>query len=728
MGFYAPAMLFGGLAVAIPLILHFFFRARHRKVPWGPMKFLKLAIEQTSRRLRFQEWLLLALRCLVLLLLAFALARPTFSGGGAGRGDAVDAVFLFDTSFSMGTRDGDGHRLERAKQAALAAIDALPPNSTVQVLACADRVWRMGPQSPGNLDAARDAVRAVQLTSLATDLLPGLEEALTAFDRGAGMNKEVWLFSDLSRGGFERQAAAVKAKAADIRSRGTLLAVRCGRAGESPVNVAITEIRMPGGIPHRGARMPFTIMLRNTGTKPATNINASLELDGRGGEREGTLVAAIPPGQTVPVTLTARLDDDGPRVLGARISGDDLSGDNRLDRVIRVRDRLNVLIVDGAPDRADPKQSASHYIRSALVPVSPGDAEDHFVRVNVVTADEAGPGLLAGCSLVVLANVPASDADVPGTPALSLDFSAALLDYVRSGGGLIIGAGSNVIPERYNAVLGSRGLRLLPYELDDPVRATPERPFTFDPDTIPANSFIGRFREEPFRTVAAEVDVMELAGMRIADDPLARVLLRTADLRPVLAARSLGSGEILFAACGLDTNWTNWPARAGSFVPFAQLALAHLTGSGVSHLNRTVGEPLTWTPPEFAAGFDLVSDSGERIRLGKPTGGGGERLAITATDVPRAGVYRFTSDDGSIVSPPFAIAPDLRESDDLEALTDRELEETLGFKPVILAAGTSAGEIAGERSRREWTVWVLIVLFAALVAEAALAWMCGKAW
>ena len=76
MGFLAPLMLIGAVAGSIPLILHFFYRARYRKVPWGAMTFLKTAIEQTSRRLRFQEWILLALRCLVLLLLAFALARP----------------------------------------------------------------------------------------------------------------------------------------------------------------------------------------------------------------------------------------------------------------------------------------------------------------------------------------------------------------------------------------------------------------------------------------------------------------------------------------------------------------------------------------------------------------------------------------------------------------------------------------------------------------------------
>ena len=76
MTFLAPIMLVGAAAVTIPLALHFFYRARYRPLPWAPMKFLKEAIEQTSRRLKFQEWILLALRCLAIILLALALARP----------------------------------------------------------------------------------------------------------------------------------------------------------------------------------------------------------------------------------------------------------------------------------------------------------------------------------------------------------------------------------------------------------------------------------------------------------------------------------------------------------------------------------------------------------------------------------------------------------------------------------------------------------------------------
>src|ERR1700758_1107114 len=89
--------LLGLAGAAIPVVLHFFFRSRYRTVPWAAMEFLLTSIEQTSRRLKFQELLLLILRCALLLILALALARPVLSLFAAGGGrDAVDAVFVID--------------------------------------------------------------------------------------------------------------------------------------------------------------------------------------------------------------------------------------------------------------------------------------------------------------------------------------------------------------------------------------------------------------------------------------------------------------------------------------------------------------------------------------------------------------------------------------------------------------------------------------------------------
>src|ERR1700752_2156081 len=77
MAFLNFFMIVGTLAAGIPLAIHLFFRSRYRTVPWAAMKFLLTSVEQTSRRLKFQEYALLLLRMLLLTLLAVAFMRPT---------------------------------------------------------------------------------------------------------------------------------------------------------------------------------------------------------------------------------------------------------------------------------------------------------------------------------------------------------------------------------------------------------------------------------------------------------------------------------------------------------------------------------------------------------------------------------------------------------------------------------------------------------------------------
>src|SRR5262249_14403640 len=101
----ATLLLWGPLALgaaSIPIVLHFFYRSRFRVVPWAAMEFLLTSIQQTSRRLKFQEILLLAARVSLMLLLALTMMRPSCSSlSSPGRGEAVDAVLVFDNSYTM---------------------------------------------------------------------------------------------------------------------------------------------------------------------------------------------------------------------------------------------------------------------------------------------------------------------------------------------------------------------------------------------------------------------------------------------------------------------------------------------------------------------------------------------------------------------------------------------------------------------------------------------------
>ncbi len=76
MTFIEPFLLWGGLAVAIPVAIHFWHQKRGKLLPWAATQWLTEKNQQQSRGLRLDNIPLLLLRCLLLGLLAIMLAQP----------------------------------------------------------------------------------------------------------------------------------------------------------------------------------------------------------------------------------------------------------------------------------------------------------------------------------------------------------------------------------------------------------------------------------------------------------------------------------------------------------------------------------------------------------------------------------------------------------------------------------------------------------------------------
>lgn len=744
MTFLALPMLAGAAAITIPLGLHFFYRARYRPLPWAPMKFLKEAIEQTSRRLKFQEWILLALRCLAIILLALALARPGVeSGSGSGTGP-IDAVFVFDTSYSMAAKDGDKTRLERAKEAALAVLETLPDKSSFQIYSCSDRAVALGPVSRFNRDQAKQLIQSIELTSLSTDFLPGLSEALTALDTGKAETKEIYVFTDMQKAGFERQQGAIRSKCEEIKAKGNLIFIRCGNPERKVGNVAITDVQLLAAIPHTKTRVPFVVKLKNTGRETLRGIKVSLELDGKAVERDAEQVDQIAPGETVTITLTGSLDESGPRLLAAHVTGDSLDGDNVLYKVIGVRDKVRVLLVAHPFAGQNVTDAGDWFARKALVPFdSERDREKidrYFIETESILPGEVGPDKLANKDIVFLLNA-AARADDP-LNGLAQAFVERLTDFVKHGGGLVVGCGDAINGPAYNRVLGGAGL--LPLPLGELRNTTEAALFVPAATSIEENSVLG-----PLKPYSEWLERAKLSRMFDLDESPAvssgaRVLMRTTDNRPLVASRIVGEGEVIFYATSLDETWGRMMSDGQLAIPMMTHIVAHLTARKVPGGTRMAGDTLTWNPPKKESGFELIkprprADKNEktrpRVKLGEAKVVDG-RPTVSSSDTGVSGEYALvtigapdpvglTSESGIA----FVINPDLRETEDLDIATDGELEKMLGFRPSVIQAGADTETAVRERRNRgEWTEWVLLLLLVLLVGEATWAWMCGRSW
>src|SRR4030042_686724 len=63
-------------AAAAPILIHLWSRRRYREMSWAAMEYLQAAIRRHTRRLWFDEWLLVAIRTLIVILLVLAAAGP----------------------------------------------------------------------------------------------------------------------------------------------------------------------------------------------------------------------------------------------------------------------------------------------------------------------------------------------------------------------------------------------------------------------------------------------------------------------------------------------------------------------------------------------------------------------------------------------------------------------------------------------------------------------------
>lgn len=76
MTFLQPTFLWGLMAIAVPILIHLWHQKRGQPLPWAAMQWLQEVSEQQKRGLQFDDWLLLALRCLAITLLSVLLAQP----------------------------------------------------------------------------------------------------------------------------------------------------------------------------------------------------------------------------------------------------------------------------------------------------------------------------------------------------------------------------------------------------------------------------------------------------------------------------------------------------------------------------------------------------------------------------------------------------------------------------------------------------------------------------
>ncbi|MFT5469678.1 MAG: Mg-chelatase subunit ChlD [Verrucomicrobiales bacterium] len=402
MGTLFPLYFLGALAIAIPIALHLRRRPPKDRVVFSSLMFLDPQTPQRKRRNKLENWFLLLLRCLALLLLTLLFARPYLRDQNAviELAPGVTRVLLLDTSASM-QRDG---LWKTANEHVDKILTEAKPDDRFAILA-----FDSESQQLLSFEAWKDLPfpqRRPTAESLISDLAPGwsstsldsaLVEAVGLIEdetKGAPGNKQIIVVSDFQEGG-DRSGLENFAWPEDIELR--MLSIAPKKNGNAAVHL-VARIETEDDDEIDAAELlgqARALRVRVTNAADATKENFTLGWDG---DSANAIDILLPPGATRVVSAPPRPESGGDFL---ELSGDTELFDNRVF-VAPLQARPVSLMFVGESTDANDTRSPLYYLWRALSPTETLEPMIQARPAAAVARDE----LLATDVVVLAAKLP----------------------------------------------------------------------------------------------------------------------------------------------------------------------------------------------------------------------------------------------------------------------------------------------------------------------------------
>ncbi|MCZ6816688.1 MAG: BatA domain-containing protein [Planctomycetota bacterium] len=724
MGFLHPGFAWATIGLAtIPLIVHLINRRRYREEPWAAMSFLLQAHRRSRRRIRIEQWLLIAVRTLVVILVGLAIARPhaTASSLMSSLGDPrVDRVIIIDDSLSMTAVRSDGRTaFEAARSTALGLIDGFDDGDRAAVVTASANA-RARTQLVHDHHALRDVVNALACTAKRTDLPAAIRAASELLGQEDALKggRVAYVLTDLSagsvretaqiRGGPSKADGGVSSSNPLSSNIDSLYFVDVGP--RSRPNLAVRALDCKSPVVGLDIPLLCSVEIANHGDVRIDDAEVELRMDGA--VLRTVRAPSLEPGAAHTLEFQVEFDRGGSHRVSARAlssAEDVLSADDSRFLVIHVSRQARVLAVADRP--SDSARENDLFYGLAALGARRADGEGYAEGLRLVTPVEIESEVLDDYAVVVLGNV----------RRLSPATWKRLGDFVRRGGGAMIFLGDQVNPEHYNewAGAGNSSTGLMPFRLvsavvienDDPLPglqiADANHPVMLD--------FVDHNRGG---LLTAHAQGYWSVEEQSSD---ARTLLRLETGPPVLVSHQVSRGRVLVSLIGADMAWTNLPSKP-DFVPLFLNLTAFAAGDSSAGRNVDIGESLVKRvrPSLAARPGEMARPDGQTASIeAEPVDDG---AAFVYRDTQRPGIYVM---GGSGPQTHFAVNVDGFEGD-LRPTDERSLRVAFGDGVVLVGQTELVHTKAALAPHEEFTRSMLIGLFALVFVESLMATWFGQ--
>lgn len=587
MNFIQTGFLIGGLAVAIPVLVHLLSRWQVRRVELGTMRFLQEVMQDGAQRRKIRRWLLLLTRMACVAALVLLFARPYLPETIRRDGDRL-RVILIDRSASMGMPGQNGRLIDDAVSVASDIAGELGTDARI--------IWAWFDSNVEPFDGSPARVPAPRSVVGDTNYLAALSWARDRVAADPDVIADVVLISDLQQSGLASDASdtAALGMPKDLPIR----VIDVGRPAAN--NLALQTVSTTSKRLSPDRDVVTNVTLFNFGNLPMEEI--PMTATATSGRRSVRLKKSIniPGGQAQELSFDfGRLESGVWQVTVQLDVEDDLAVDNRRMTAFEIAKPAPVLVIDGGS--RDDELTESFYLSAALRQsnraeqtgsedqTDPSPSPSGLFDPNIVYLfDDVLPDMRPErLSLVV----------VTDSGSVSQQSAERLERYVRTGGRLLVFAGDGNGKPTSSTDATWQQTGLAPGEIESPLRSG-AMPFRIK--TVDAGSTMLMPFGDPQSGDLSRLAFEQILPIRPADET--RVLASFELQHPALTRHQLGQGEVVWFLSSADASWGNWPTSPLYLPLVHQMAadLLDLTGEGKVRY-RSVGDPREEAVPRVVA-------------------------------------------------------------------------------------------------------------------------------
>jgi len=646
MTFLNPAVLFGLLAASIPILIHLLNLRKLKKIEFSTLTFLKELQKNKIRRIKLKQWILLALRVLIILFLVTAFSRPTIKGvalGGATSSAKTTAVFLLDDTFSMSVVANKGSFFNQARQAVYELLGKLQEGDEAALILVSEQ-GNKEIKTTNNLIEFRKLIDNLQLSYSSGDYNSAIIKAAKIIGESKNFNKEIYVLSDFQQGHL-RQNDPVTNLSQMLDEKVKIYTINY--SGKDVFNLGINNLTVNTQIFEKQKPVNFSAVITNYSKQPVNNAVASLFVDG---ERAAQQSINIRENESKTVLFETVFKKTGFNDVFVEIEDDDILQDNRRYASVFIPEKIPVAVF--TDDNSD-----AVFIETALQ-LSGGEETISITNKNLNQLTSVD--LTKFGAVIVIGSENASNPE-------------RLASYVNNGGGLFLFPGSKSSLNRFQNICNTLGIPA-PTALIG--RGNNGQNFSSFGNIETDHPLFQNIFEDKEKKKPESPDVYEYFNINTGGK--GKNVISLADNSSFLSEYKAGQGKILLCSASPVLSWSSFPLKA-VFVPIINKSVYYLSSHEKSTSDYYAGNPIDLNLNKYPLPQIKIEKTGgleDNINIDPKN----KSTIFTYLNTNSAGNYKFYSGDNLVED--IAVNTNPAESK-TEYISNKDFEEYLtkaGFK------------------------------------------------